>query len=89
MSSQKSPFHQFLVDFAGGSSDELSEDLYENVQSSQIRFPLLEDTQIVDLENETVRNLHLNYFCTCFTYYSSSWKTTIIANSVVILAYIR
>ena len=53
-----SAFQRFLEDFATGSNhlDRLDEDSqeYEVVESSQIYFPDLDETQIADDENETV-----------------------------------
>jgi len=45
-----SHFQRFLEDFSG----DLSEDMYQDIESSQIHFPGLDDTQIFDQEDETV-----------------------------------
>ena len=60
--SNQNHFQRFLTDFAMGTntlgleSQELedSQDDYEYIQSSQIRFPDTEETQVMDDENESV-----------------------------------
>lgn len=49
-----SNFAKFLYDFAGESSEDESQDLYTNIQSSQITFPDIDETQIFDQDSEQV-----------------------------------
>ena len=62
-----SAFQRFLQDFAAGSSNTLDVDSLdsqenEDVECSQIYLPGLDETQIVDEENETVSSVSLHLF---------------------------
>ena len=62
-----SAFQHFLQDFAAGSSNTIDVDSqdsleYEDVECSQIYLPGLDETQIVDKENETVSSVSLHWF---------------------------
>lgn len=59
-----SAFQRFLQDFATGSTldvDSQDSQEYEDVECSQIYVPGLDETQIVDEENETVSSVFLHW----------------------------
>ena len=60
-------FQRFLQDFAAVSRntldvDSLDSQEYEDVECSQIYLPGLDETQIVDEENETLSSVSLHLF---------------------------
>ena len=60
-----SAFQRFLQDFATGNTldvDSQGSQEYEDVECSQIYLPGLDETQIVDEENETVSSVFLHWF---------------------------
>lgn len=59
-----SAFQRFLQDFATGNTldvDSQDSQEYEDVECSQIYGPGLDETQIVDEENETVSSVFLHW----------------------------
>ena len=59
-----SAFQRFLQDFATGNTldvDSQDSQEYEDVECSQIYVPGLDETQIVDEENETVSSVFLHW----------------------------